>query len=207
MTVSVTTQRTPSASICCAIRVRAVDDEHVDEPLVAGGDAAWLRAACQALEHPVGGTLQGAATDDRADCDTRHAPPLERGPDVRDGEDRPDRDERIAGGDHDHIGGLDRVEHTGRGHCRRLPVEAHPVDVVAVLTRDEPLLEGERAGRRIDPRPERIVGGGQQRHRDAKSLCQPACHRREQLTGAQRLRTDEVETEVAVAELEPRLAA
>ena len=72
MTVSVTTQRTPSASdLVCAVRVGAVDDEHVDEPLVARGDAARRGASGQPLEHPVGGALDRAAADDRADRDAR----------------------------------------------------------------------------------------------------------------------------------------
>ena len=45
--------------------------------------AAGRRAAGEAREHAVGGPLDGAAADQRADRDARHAPPLERGADLR----------------------------------------------------------------------------------------------------------------------------
>ena len=55
---------------------------------------------------------------------------------------------------------VERVEHAGR-RCRcRLAVEAHAVDLVLVPARDEPLLEREGARRRVDPRAQRVVGGG-----------------------------------------------
>ena len=192
--------------LACTLGVRAVDDEHVDEPLVARCDAAWLRASCQALEHPVGGPF-------------RARPPTigltaTLGTLRRSSAALMSATARIGQIEMNGLPGAITITSAasiasstpGAGVAVASPSK-HSVDLVAVLTRDEPLLEGKRAGRRIDPRPERIVGGGQQRHRDAKSFGQPCLGRRERLTGAQRLRTDEVETEVAVAELEPRLAA
>ena len=159
--MSVTTQRTPSPPTSAAPTASAlVDDEHVDEPLVARGDPTRLGAARQALEHPVGGAFQRAAADDRADGDARDPALFERSPDLRDGEDRPDRYERVARSDDDQLRRRERVEHTGGGRRRRLAVEAHAVDLVPVLPRDEPFLEGEGAGRRVDPGSESVVRGG-----------------------------------------------
>src|SRR5437870_5622886 len=69
--------------------VRLVDDERVDQSLVAGGDMRRRRPAGEAREHPVGGPLERAAPDQRADRDARDAPALERSADLLDGEDRP----------------------------------------------------------------------------------------------------------------------
>ena len=56
-------------------------------------------------------------------------------------------------------------------------------------------------------RPQRIVGRRQEPRREARRLHEPGGHGRERLAVAQRLRADEVEPEVEVAEHEPSLAA
>ena len=81
------------------------------------------------------------------------------------------------------------------------------VDLVAVAAGDEPLLEGEAARRRVDPGAEPVVGGRQDRRLDPERAREPGGDGGERLAGAQRLRADEVEAEVAVAEPEPVLAA
>ena len=122
-------------------------------------------------------------------------------------EDRPDRDVRIARREQDQIGVGDRLEHSRRRPRRLLPLEAHGVDLVPVAARDEPLLERERPGRRLEPRPQPVVGRRQQPRRDAERRRQPSGHRGERLARAQRLRAHEMEPEIAVAEREPVLAA
>ena len=72
---------------------------------------------------------------------------------------------------------------------------------------DEPLLEREAAGGSVDPRAKEVVSRGENRRLDAEGPHQAAGHGGERLAGTEGLRADEVEADVAVAELEPRLAA
>ena len=55
----------------------------------------------------------------------------------------------------------ERLEHPGRG--RALALEADAVDLVPMAARDEPLLEGEAAGGRVDPGALAVVGRRQDR--------------------------------------------
>ncbi len=100
---------------------------------------------------------------------------------------------------------LERVEDSGSG--RRFAFEADGVDLVAVTARDEPLLERKLAGRGLDPGAQPVVGRGQDVRLDPQRSGQPSGDARERLSRSQRLRADEVEPEVEVAELEPVLAA
>src|SRR5262249_10225051 len=97
--------------------------------------------------------------------------------------------------------GIDRVEHARRR--ARLAAHVDRVDLVAVPARDEPVLEGERAGRRDDERPQLGVGRGQERRVHGERACRAPRERRERLAVAERLGADEVQAEIAVAELEP----
>src|SRR5205814_5566631 len=78
---------------------------------------------------------------------------------------------------------------------------------LAVLPRDEPLLEREPAFVGPHLRPEPVVGRRKQAHTQAEPLGEPRRHGRERLAAAERLRPDEMEPDVAVAETEPRVAA
>src|SRR5207245_6229405 len=127
--------------------------------------------------------------------------------DLADGEDRPDADERVARADDDQLGLLDRLDRARRGPGRVLPLEAHAVDVVPVAAGDEPLLERERARGRVDPGAQEVVGRGQERRLDPKRGGQTRRDGGQRLSLPQRLRTHEVEPEIAVAEPEPALAA
>ena len=165
------------------------------------------RAAGEPGEHAVGGPLHGATSDQWTDGDAGNPAPLERGPDLADGEDRPDADVRVARGDHQEVRVLERLQHP-RGRPRRLgALEAHCVHLVAMLSADEPLLEGKLAGRRPDPGAQTVVGRGQDRRPDAQSRRKPRRHRRERLAARERLGANEVQADVAVAEPEPALPA
>ena len=74
-------------------------------------------------------------------------------------------------------------------------------------TCDEPLLEGEAPLWRIEPRAQRVVGHRKDRRLDTDSRGEPRRHTREWLSRTQRIRPDQMQADVAVAELEPRLAA
>ena len=100
---------------------------------------------------------------------------------------------------------VERLEHA-RGRVR-LALEADAVDLVAVAAGDEPLLEREAPGRRVDPGAEAVVGRRQDRGLDPERPREPGGDGRKRLAGAQRLRANEVEAEIAVAEPEPVLAA
>ena len=97
-----------------------------------------------------------------------HAPLRERRPDRLDREDRPDRDVRVARGDHDQLGGVERVEDAGRGRRGPGALVADAVDLVAVAARDEPLLERERPRRRLQPGAERVVRRREQSRDEAR---------------------------------------
>ena len=143
----------------------------------------------------------------RADRDAAHASSLDRGTDPGHGEDRMDRDERVARGDHDRIGSLDRLDHPGGRAGRVRAVVAQRIDLVLVASGDEPLLERERPRGRDDVRPEAIVRRGEQPRLEARSASEPGRDGGERLAAAQRLRAHEMEPEIAVAEHEPALAA
>ena len=73
--------------------------------------------------------------------------------------------------------------------------------------RNEPLLELELAGGRPDPRAQPVVRGRQQAGLESYGARDPLGQRRQRLAAAQRLRADEMKSEIAVAELEPGLTA
>ena len=163
------------------------------------------RTPGEARQHPVGRPPDRAAADQRADGDCRNSARRERSSDRLDGEDRPDRHVRVARRDEQQLRLLERVEDAGCG--RRFAFEADGVDLVAVTARDEPLLERELAGRCLDPGAQPVIGRGQDVRLDPQRSGQPFGDARERLSRTQRLRADEVEPQVEVAELEPGLAA
>ena len=185
--------------------IRLVDHERVDQPRVAPRDVGRARPAGEPLHHRVGRALHGLAADERADGDNGGALPLDRDANRPDGEDRPDRDVRVARRDHDKRRLLDGVEDARRRLGEGSALEAQAVDLVLVPTADEPLLERERAGGGLDDRAQPVVGRGQHRHLDVEGRGDPRGHSRQQLARLQRLRPDEVEAEVTIAELKPRL--
>ena len=83
----------------------------------------------------------------------------------------------------------------------------HRVDLVPVAARDEPRLERERAGGRLDERAQRIVGRGQELRLEAERVRNALRRLRERHALAQELGAHEMQADVAVAEPEPRLAA
>jgi hypothetical protein len=80
-----------------------------------------------------------------------------------DREDRVDRDVRVARRDEDQIAPAIASSVPGAGRALAAPSKRKRVDLVAVPARDEPLLERERAGRRVEPRAQRVVGRGRMR--------------------------------------------
>ena len=70
---------------------------------------------------------------------------------------------------------------------------------------DEPVLERKRAGRSLDDRAQAVVGRREEADLQPERGRDPGGDARQLLAGAQRLRAHEVQAEVAVAELEPRL--
>ncbi len=161
--------------------------------------------AGEAGEHSGGGPANGLAADQRTDRNGGSAPLLERLADSRDGEDRADADERVARRDRDQVGPGKGLEHPRRGPRILGALEAHGIHLVTVLPADEPLLEREVAGRGLEPRAQPVVGRGQQRRHEPERRRELTRDAGERLAVAQLLRADEVEPEVAVAELEPRV--
>ena len=76
-----------------------------------------------------------------------------------------------------------------------------------MLPPDEPLLERKLAGRSCDPGAQAVVGRWQNGGLHPQRRGDPRRHRRERLPAPERLRPGEMEPQVAVAELEPRLRA
>ena len=110
ISVSVTT----SGTVGLGGSVRRVDHERVDQARVAVRHVSRCRPARHAREHTVERALDRAATDQRAHGDAASATRRERLPDRRDGEDRAERDVRVARRDHDRVGVANRLEHAGR---------------------------------------------------------------------------------------------
>ena len=116
------------------------------------------------------------------------------------------RDVRVARRDHDERGVLDRLEHAGRRPRERGALEAQAVHLVLVTAADEPLLERERPGRRLDDRAQAIVGRRQQAQSRGRTRRRPGrSPSRAARPARSALRAHEVEADVAVAELEPGL--
>ena len=84
-------------------------------------------------------------------------------------------------------------------------LEADAVYLVLVPAADEPLLERELSRGRVDPRAQAVVGRRQQDRFDPERASETSGHGGARVAAAQRLRAREVQPEVAVAELKPRL--
>ena len=82
---------------------------------------------------------------------------------------------------------------------------ADGIHLVAMAARDEPGLEGERAGGRLQEGANRVVGRGQELCVEAERLRDPRRRLAQGRTAAQELGPDEMKPEVAVAEAEPVL--
>ena len=103
----------------------------------------------------------------------------------------------------------------GAGRAVLGAVEAHAAHRDVVAEPDEVVLEADlgpgraqraRLGQR-DPGAQRVVGHGQQPHRDAAPAGQLGRHRAQRRAGAQPARPEQVRGQVAVAQPEPVLAA
>src|SRR5262249_49212777 len=79
------------------------------------------------------------------------------------------------------------------------------VDLVAVTSGDEPLLEREGSGRRLDEGSKRVVGRGEEGAPEIERCREPDSGRRERRSLAEELRAEQVNAGVAVAEPEPGL--
>src|SRR5204863_1845672 len=82
-----------------------------------------------------------------------------------------------------------------------------PADLAEVSAHDDPLLERQLPSLGRDPRAEEVVRRRQENALHSERACEAARDARERLAATQRLRADEVQAEIAVAEREPRLAA
>ena len=126
MSVSATTACTPAASTS---RARSsspgVDHERAAELGVRAGDAHAADLDAERAHEPVGRALHRRARDDRADADDAVAAAGEHLADAGDRQDRADRDHRVRRADQDRLGGLECVEHAGRGAGVLDAVEVH----------------------------------------------------------------------------------
>ena len=184
-----------------------VDHEQVDETVVARRDVARTGASCHAGEHTTERAGDGRPSDERAHRQGPHLPAPDRGPDLRNREDRADRQVGVARREEDRVGVGERLEDAGRRGRGVGSLVLDRIDLVLVAAADEPLLKREPPGRGRDVRPQPVVG----RRDDARG--QPGApaeirrDRRQPGPAPQRLGADEVETDVAVAQPEPVGAA
>jgi hypothetical protein len=72
---------------------------------------------------------------------------------------------------------------------------------------DEPLLEGELAGRSLEPGAQPVVGGGKERGLEPERGREPSGDTRERFAAAQPLGADQMQPEIAVAEPKSGLGA
>ena len=212
MIVSVTTARSPSASIAGAASASSVSSTNTST------SPAYRRATPSALaswpsgdEHPVRGALERLAADDRRDR-RRRARPAPRAPAIsvahpRHVEDRPDRDERVRRRDDDRLGRLERLDDLGRRRRVRQPGEAQLEHVRRLALVDEVLLELEPAVRGADLGRDRLVGHRQDPGGDPERRLRVEAGIRDAGAGADPCGPGDVQREVAVAEREPGLLA
>src|SRR5262249_30019580 len=181
--------------------------ERVVQAPVATSDPVRGRASSEALQHAVRRALDGMAADQWTDGDGGPATALDGVADLAHRQDRQDADEGIARGDHDQVGAGQGPEHSRGGPGQVLAFEADAGDIVPVAPGDEPLLQRERAYRRVDPGPQLVVGRRQDRRDKPERSGEPRGDGRQWLAAPQGLGTDEMQPDVAVAEPEPGLAA
>ena len=207
ISVSVTTRST-CTDRRSAGRIGAVDHERVEQALVTLCHMRRRRPADEPLHHTVERASHGAPADQRADGDARArcAPRARRGCRGRRGS-----------------GGSRRTGCSGRSRSRR--PQRSPRGRRAP---GAPRRRRRRRARRPRPRAPRatnhswnanvpagvtrcvrsaVVGRRQEPGREPAALGEPRRHGRERLARAERLRADEMEAEVEVAEHEPALAA
>ena len=122
MTVGVTTHRRPSASTSATpVGVGLVDHEGGGERGVEAGDADHAGLVAQLDEQAVGGTLEGGAGDDRGHGDDVVAAGGHGVVHTGHGQHRPDRHDRVGGGDHDRPGGGEGSITPGVGRAAPAP--------------------------------------------------------------------------------------
>ena len=85
--------------------------ERIEQALVTRCHVLWCRPAEKALHHAVERAADSAPADERADADRRNLSGFDRRTDLRHREDRVDRDEGIAGSEHDRLGAGDLLAH------------------------------------------------------------------------------------------------
>ena len=142
---------------------------------------------------------------ERADGDATHAPGLQRFTDLGHGENRPDREVRVARSEDDRIRAREGFEHARRGPSFGGALVADVFHVVGVLSSHEPLLERKRAGGRVDVGAKPVVGGREDLRAHARTFDQMSRDAGQGNSGVEHLRPDEVEPDVSVAEPEPIL--
>src|SRR6266705_5793709 len=97
--------------------VGGVDDEGASEVGVEFGDTEGGRIVTELGEHFIGGAFEGLAADDRTDGENFSFVSAQLVADLRDGENRADTDQRIAGADEDAIGVANGFEDAGSWRC------------------------------------------------------------------------------------------
>src|SRR5260370_4942891 len=97
--------------------VGGVDDEGGGEVGVEFGYAEGSGSVAELGEHFVRGAFEGFAADDRAHGENFFFVSAQLVADLRDGENRADADQRIAGADEDAIGVANGIEDAGSGSC------------------------------------------------------------------------------------------
>ena len=184
ISVRVTIGRTSRPSSVAGVAL--VEHERVDQPRVAAGDMARrvpparrasIRSAGPLTARPPTSGLTATAGARRRSSAARIG---------RHREDRPDAHVGVAGREHDHVRGLERVHDAGRRPRVLGAGEATASTSSAVAARDEPLLERERAGGRVEPGAEPVVGGGQERA--ATTPSRAAISRRDRARAGRRAR-------------------
>ena len=98
------------------------------------------------------------APDQRGDRRNWASQASQRFLDLANGEDRPDRDERVRWRDHDRPGSPQRLEDARGGDGRRRALVAHAAHRVGMTPADEPGLEVELSDVGLDERPQPVVG-------------------------------------------------
>ncbi len=138
--------------------VGRVDDEGSGEVGVQFGDAEGCGLVAELGEHFVGGAFEGFSADDGTNGENFFLVCAQMVPDMRDGENRADADQRVAGADDDAVGSGDGFEDARCGPRGFDAGEADATDDGFCAALDEIFLKMQGALVRIDDGGNGIVG-------------------------------------------------
>src|SRR5262245_530800 len=180
-----------------------VENEYVGDVGIEPRDLRRRDLHAEIGEHSVSGAFERRAADDGADGGHRRFRAFEQIAHPRDGQDRANADQRVAGTDDDGVGTQDGLGDSGGGFRRFDVFETYAGDLRLGASFDQVFLEMHLAFGGDDSRGRVCVGHRQDARFDAERFSQPFGNLRKRAPLPQLLRAKNVSGQVAVAQIEP----